>query len=134
MIFKIPKIIKKIVVTGGAGFIGGALIRKLLRDTDLQIFNIDKFGYASDFTGINNEIRILGSNYSKRHNILKIDISNKEILSKTFLDIDPDFIFHLAAESHVDKSIEGPEIFLRSNVLGTFNLLEVSREHLKSKS
>ena len=97
----------------------------------MQIFNIDKFGYASDLSSINNEIKILGHNFNKRHNVVKIDISNKEILSRTFQDIDPDFVFHLAAESHVDKSIEGPEIFLKSNVLGTFNMLEVSREHFE---
>ena len=129
MIYKIPELCKKIIITGGAGFIGGTLVRKLLRDSDCQIFNIDKFGYASDLTGINNEIKLLGNDLNSRHNIIKIDISNKEILSKTFRDIDPDFVFHLAAESHVDKSIEGPEIFLKSNVVGTFNLLEVSREH-----
>ena len=134
MRIKIPKLCKKIVVTGGAGFIGATLVRKLLRNTDTQIFNIDKFGYASDLTSINNEIKILGNNFSKRHNFLKLDISNKDILSKTFKDIDPDFVFHLAAESHVDKSIEGPEIFLRSNVLGTFNMLEVSREHFEKLS
>ena len=105
------------------------MVRKLLRDTDAQIFNFDKFGYASDLTSINNEIKILGHNYNKNHNVVKIDISNKEILSKTFKEIDPDFVFHLAAESHVDKSIEDPEIFLKSNVIGTFNLLEVSRDH-----
>ena len=134
MLLKIPELCKKIIVTGGAGFIGGALVRKLLRETDCQIFNIDKFGYASDLTGINNEIKVLGSLYIKRHIIIKIDISNKEILSKTFEEIDPDFVFHLAAESHVDKSIEGPEIFLKSNVLGTFNLLEVSKKHFDNLS
>ena len=129
MHFKIPKICKKIIVTGGAGFIGGSLIRKLIRDTRFQIFNIDKFGYASDLTGINNEIKLIDGFSGKRHTIMKIDISNKKALSEIFKEIDPDFVFHLAAESHVDKSIEDPEIFLKSNVLGTFNLLEVSREH-----
>jgi len=131
MLFKIPELCKKILVTGGAGFIGSTLIRKLLRDTQCQIFNIDKFGYASDLTSINNELENNSNNFNQRHVFLKIDISNKEILSRAFQDIDPDFVFHLAAESHVDKSIQGPEIFLNSNVLGTFNLLEVSREHFE---
>ena len=99
---------------------------------NVKYYNIDKFGYASDLTSINNEIKMNTSNFIHRHKFLKIDISNKKTLSKAFQDIDPDFVFHLAAESHVDKSIEGPEIFLKSNVLGTFNLLEVSREHFDS--
>ena len=66
MMFKIPEPCKKIIVTGGAGFIGGALVRKLLRDTDTQIFNIDKFGYASDLTSINNQINIIGSKINQR--------------------------------------------------------------------
>ena len=134
MLFEIPELCKKIIVTGGAGFIGGHLVRKLLSHSKCQIFNIDKLGYASDLTSINNEIKQHSGLLGSRHNIIKIDISNKEILSKTFKEIDPDFVFHLAAESHVDKSIEGPEVFLKSNVLGTYNLLEISREHFKNLS
>ena len=108
------------------------MIRKLLRESDTLILNIDKFVYASDLTIINNELKILGSKLSKSYNFVKIDISNKEILSKTFQDIDPYFVFHLAAKSHVDKSIERPEIFLRIYVLGTFNFVRIFENILSS--
>lgn len=123
---------KKILVTGGAGFIGGALIRKLLRNSKAYIFNIDKMTYASDLTSINKTLKELGDEAIKRYSFHKIDLyderSTKEIVSQ----ISPDIIMHLAAESHVDRSIKGPKIFLESNVLGTFNLLSAAFDHYSS--
>ena len=114
----------KIIITGGAGFIGGTLIRKLLKEGNHHIYNIDKLGYASDLSWINS------SKYDKSlHTFLKIDLRNKQILEKTVKEIAPDLIIHLAAESHVDRSIENPLKFIESNIIGTFNLLEAAREY-----
>ena len=115
---------KKIIITGGAGFIGGTLIRKLLKERNYHIYNIDQLGYASDLSWINS------SKYDKSlHTFLKIDLRNKQILEKTVKEIAPDLIIHLAAESHVDRSIENPLKFIESNIIGTFNLLEAAREY-----
>ena len=117
----------KIVVTGGAGFIGGTLIRKLLKEKKYLIYNIDKLNYASDLSWINS------SRYDQSlHNFLKIDLRNKEILEKTLKEIEPNLIIHLAAESHVDRSIDNPLNFIESNIIGTFNLLEASRAYWKN--
>ena len=105
MIIKVSNIYKRILITGGAGFIGGCLVRKLLKYSDSVIYNIDKLGYASDLKGIENEIEKLNLSSSGRHQLINIDISNKDLLSETIKEIDPDFVFHLAAESHVDRSI-----------------------------
>ncbi len=115
---------KKIIVTGGAGFIGGAIIRKLLREYNSKIYNIDKISYSSDLSSIGS---ILSS--KERHYHLKIDLKNKSLLEKTIEDIKPDIIIHCAAESHVDRSIEDPSIFIESNIVGTFNLLEAVRKY-----
>ena len=88
MKIEIPSSYKKILITGGAGFIGGCLIRKILMISDCEIFNIDKFGYASDLTGINRQIEKIGNAKFKKHNLIKIDISNKDSLSKVIKNID----------------------------------------------
>ena len=119
----------KILITGGGGFIGGAVIRKLLKDSDCIIYNLDKMGYASDLTSIDNVIVNLKIEKDTRYKLLEIDLSNYSETLSAVRYSNPDLIMHLAAESHVDRSIEGPSEFIKSNILGTFNLLEAAREH-----
>ena len=114
---------KKVVVTGGAGFIGSSLVRKLLLSTSSKIFNIDKLSYASDLSAIK---KIDSSN--NRHKHFKLDLAEDNLVELIKI-IDPDIIFHLAAESHVDRSIESPSNFIKSNILGTYNLLDATRKH-----
>ena len=116
----LPQNTKRVLVTGGAGFIGGAVVRKLLSGSDVQIFNLDKCGYASDLTSIGN---------NPRHQLLRIDLVNAEATAEAVAKADPDLVMHLAAESHVDRSIDGPGAFIESNVLGTFNLLQAVRAY-----
>ena len=119
----------KVIITGGAGFIGGTLIRKLLKDTNWFVYNIDKMGYASDLSWVNDS-----NDYELRHFFVKIDLKNKEILENLVKDISPNLIIHLAAESHVDRSIDNPLNFIESNIIGTFNLLEATRSYWKELS
>ena len=115
---------KKIIITGGAGFIGGALIRRILTESDSIIFNIDKLGYASDLSFLDK------INHSKeRHFHLGLDLKFFDKTNIAVQKIDPDLIIHLAAESHVDRSLDNPRNFLESNITGTFNLLEAARLH-----
>ncbi len=115
----------KVIVTGGAGFIGGTLIRKLLKEKKNWVFyNIDQMGYASDLSWIKDS-----EDYKLRHFFLKIDLRNKEILQNLVKEISPNLIIHLAAESHVDRSIDNPLNFIESNIIGTFNLLEATRSY-----
>lgn len=120
----------RVLITGGAGFIGGALISKLLSETEYLIFNLDKLGFASDLS----RIKFFDSNYQKRYSFLEVDLSNKDETLDAVRESNPDLIMHLAAESHVDRSIDGPETFVYSNVVGTFNLLEAAKDHWQKLS
>ena len=116
----------RILITGGAGFIGGAVIRKLLKDSDCTIINLDKMSYASDLTSINKELLNLGLKNTERYQFINVDLKNSVDTSNAVNFADPDLVMHLAAESHVDKSIQNPEDFITSNIIGTYNLLEAS--------
>jgi len=120
------KNINRILITGGSGFIGGTLIRRLLNNSDINIYNLDKLSYASNLEVINNKFD------QKRYKLLKVDLTNKEETKKAIDEVNPDIIFHLAAESHVDRSIKGPRVFIESNIIGTFNLLESVLIHWQS--
>ncbi len=116
----LPKTINRVLVTGGAGFIGSAVVRRLLAESDAEVFNLDKFGYASDLSSIGN---------NSRHHFLKVDLADAEATAAAVREADPDLVMHLAAESHVDRSIDGPGAFIESNVSGTFHLLQAVRTH-----
>ena len=117
---------KNIVVTGGSGFIGSALIRKLLDFNNLKIFNFDKLGYASDPN------RIKKSQCLENYKFVEVDLCNLNLTKEAISHAKPDLVFHLAAETHVDRSIDMPISFFENNILGTFNLLESSLELWKS--
>ncbi|MCP9931928.1 dTDP-glucose 4,6-dehydratase [Cyanobium sp. AMD-g] len=124
---------RRILVTGGAGFIGGALVRRLLRGSTVTVFNLDKMGYASDLLGVYNTLAQLGEAAERsdgpRHRLLQVDLADGEAVAAAVRQADPDLVLHLAAESHVDRSIDDPGAFLVSNVMGTYNLLQAVRSH-----
>jgi len=124
---------RRILVTGGAGFIGGALVRRLLRNSSVTVFNLDKMGYASDLLGVYNTLAELGEAAERsdgpRHRLLQVDLADGEAVAAAVQQADPDLVLHLAAESHVDRSIDDPGAFLVSNVMGTYNLLQAVRAH-----
>ena len=115
---------RRILVTGGAGFIGGAVVRRLLSESEALVFNLDKCGYASDLTSIEALPQA-----EARHQLLKVDLTDAAATAAAVQQADPDLVLHLAAESHVDRSIEGPGAFIESNVSGTFHLLQAVRAH-----
>ena len=115
---------RRILVTGGAGFIGGAVVRRLLAESDAQVFNLDKMGYASDLSSIEALPQA-----AERQSLLRVDLTDAAATAEAVRQADPDLVMHLAAESHVDRSIEGPAAFIDSNVTGTFHLLQAVRAH-----
>ena len=126
---------KRCIVTGGAGFIGSALVRLLIKETAADVLVVDKLTYA----GVPESLKEVGldpvtlESSNSRLAFLKADICDQEAMDKAFADFKPDTIFHLAAESHVDRSIDGPGEFIRTNVVGTATLLQAAlvywREH-----
>lgn len=113
----------KVLITGGAGFIGSAVCRLLAKREGLEILNIDKLTYAAD-------LRALASIENKPdYKFLKLDICDAARLKQAFSDFQPDCVMHLAAESHVDRSIDGPAEFIQTNLVGTFTMLEAARSY-----
>lgn len=115
---------EKILVTGGAGFIGRHLIKRLLLTTDAIVYNFDKMGYASDTSLFDDLPEADGRYFLLRH-----DLKDRHAIETWIEILNPEKIFHLAAESHVDNSIKSPKDFIYSNIVGTFNLLEACRTH-----
>ena len=114
---------KNILVTGGAGFIGSAVIRYLINETNNNVLNIDKLTYAGNLESL----ETVSNN--PRYQFLHADICDKSAMTKAFDDFKPNIVMHLAAESHVDRSIDGPMDFIQTNIIGTYNLLEVARNY-----
>lgn len=114
---------KTIFITGGAGFIGSALVRFLINETEHTVVNFDKLTYAGNL----DSLRSVES--SARYHFIQGDICDRERVAAAFLQHQPDFIMHLAAESHVDRSIDGPGEFIQTNVVGTYELLEAARSY-----
>lgn len=113
----------KLLVTGGAGFIGSAVVRHIIQHTTDKVVNLDKLTYAGNLENLANV------SDSDRYVFEHIDICNRTELERVFLEHQPDVIMHLAAESHVDRSIDGPAAFIETNIIGTYTLLEVSRSY-----
>lgn len=113
----------KIIVTGGAGFIGSAVIRHIIRNTDDTVVNLDKLTYAGNLESL------VDVSDSERYVFERVDICDRAALERVFREQQPDAVMHLAAESHVYRSIDGPAAFIETNIVGTYTLLDVSRHY-----
>ncbi len=116
-------LVLKILVTGGAGFIGSAVCRHLFTETDCEIVNLDKLTYAASLTSLESIAA------SQRYAFVRADVADMAAVREVFAVHRPDAVMHLAAESHVDRSITGPGAFVTTNVVGTYVMLEAAREY-----
>lgn len=112
-----------LLITGGAGFIGSALIRQLIAETETTIVNVDKLTYAGNLATLGAALE------HPRHHFEQVDICDAPAIKQLFDKYRPDAVMHLAAESHVDRSIEGPAAFIETNIVGTYILLEAARDY-----
>ena len=113
----------RILITGGCGFIGSATIRHIMRHSDHEIVNVDLMTYAASIDALEE------AHGHPRHRLIRADIADADAMRRVFAETRPDAVMHLAAESHVDRSIDGPADFIRTNVVGTFVLLEAARAY-----
>ena len=114
----------RVLVTGGAGFIGSAVVRYLIGETKASVLNVDKLTYAGNLDSL---VTIADSpDYQFAHS----DICDRDEMQRLFERFQPTHVMHLAAESHVDRSIDGPSAFIKTNIMGTYTLLEVARHYV----
>jgi dTDP-glucose 4,6-dehydratase len=113
----------RLIVTGGAGFIGSAVCRHLINDTDAEVINVDKLTYAGNLESLGD------ASGSPRYRFVKGDICDEAALESLFAQTSPTAVLHLAAESHVDRSITGSRSFIDTNIVGTYKLLETARRY-----
>lgn len=113
----------KLLITGGAGFIGSALIRQLITETDYTVINVDKLTYAGNLESL------ASVEDNPNYHFVQADICDADAMNKIFAEYQPTAVMHLAAESHVDRSIDGPGEFIQTNLVGTYTLLEAARHY-----
>lgn len=114
---------KRILVTGGAGFIGSAVVRHIIADTNNSVLVVDKLTYAGNLESLTPVAD------NERYAFEQVDICNRSELDRVFAQYQPDYVMHLAAESHVDRSIDGPADFIETNIVGTYTMLEAARQY-----
>lgn len=114
---------KTFLLTGGAGFIGSAVVRELIKNTEHQVINIDKLTYAGNLESL------ASVEHNSRYTFIQADICDAAAMAQAFAIHQPDVVMHLAAESHVDRSIDGPAEFVQTNIVGTYTLLEAARQY-----
>ncbi|MFD2180180.1 dTDP-glucose 4,6-dehydratase [Veronia pacifica] len=118
----------KILLTGGAGFIGSAVVRHIIKNTKDSVINVDKLTYAGNLESI------ADFECNERYAFIEADICNRSAMDDIFAIYQPDAVMHLAAESHVDRSIDGPAAFIETNIIGTYTLLEAARQYWNAQN